>query len=162
MNSINQRKRAVALMLAIATPALGYSAAPSPSTLKLEKARATHPNMQIIRYHQPEQENSQIQILYKNPPEHTLHTMTINSQTGEIIKDHAYKETQKAPILKLEDQIKLLQTQYPIKRINKVVLNKNGTRTIHYVDKHKQQKTIIADAKTGKVIESKSNRHRSH
>ena len=100
-----------------------------------------------------------ISILYKKPPDKTIQSMTINSKTGDIIQERIYKKPEKVKILKLEELIDKLSGPYSIKRVKKSVLNqseKQLTRTIYFVDHRNHHRTIIADATTGQVLESKA------
>lgn len=136
-----------------------YAGALPPSeVLKLEKARIRHPEMVILSYHNSADENTPITLLYNLPNDKTTKMMSINNKTGEIITDRAYNKPEKVKALKLEKLIDKLSDRYQIATVKKSTLHRSEervTRAIHYVDPKKIHRTIIVDAVTGQVLESK-------
>ncbi|MFK0573352.1 hypothetical protein [Endozoicomonas sp.] len=135
---------------------------PASEVMKLEKARVRHPEMVILSYHNSADANTPITLLYNLPSDKTTQSMTINNKTGDIITDRAYSKPEKVKVLKLEELVDKLSGQYPIKTVKNSTLHRSEeriTRTIHYVDPKKYHRTIIVDAVTGQVLESKIIEH---
>ncbi len=145
--------------MALLIPCHGWVYADIPThtekLLKLDKAKAAHPNMQIIKHFEPTDHTNQDRILYKVPPDKTTYTMTINAKTGEIIQDHPYRNPQKTSLYDLGILKNELQQKYSIQKINKTTLKYSENRlirTLYCTGKYKQKVTVVTDAFNGNII----------
>ena len=154
-------------LLLITSPAFGESHplknTPNPvssSNLPLEKiisiAREAKPTMRIINTFKEQEKGKEVdKVFYFLPDQKEARVMTLDPTNGKILSDRAYKIPEKQETIPLETLLANLRTKYNIVKVVRTrTTQKNGrdVRVILYVDKLKQQRTMIVDTKSGEVI----------
>ncbi|WP_211824264.1 PepSY domain-containing protein [Kistimonas asteriae] len=127
----------------------------------LVKAKDKHPGMRIINtYSETTQKGKHVEKIYYLMPDNTgAWIMTLDRTNGKILDDHPYKFPEKADVIPLEKILQEVKEKYHVKKIVRTRLEQeNGRklRVIYYIDKLKQQRTMVVDEKTGAVLSDKA------
>ena len=128
--------------------------------LPLEKiisiAREKSPTMRIINTFKEQQGGKEVdRVFYFLPDKKEARVMSLDPVTGTILDDHAYKIPEKQQTIPLETLLSDLRTKYSIVKVIRTrTTQREGrdVRIILYVDKLKQQRTMVVDTKSGEVI----------
>ncbi|CAM3678119.1 PepSY domain-containing protein [Parendozoicomonas haliclonae] len=133
-------------------------------TLRLEKvvsiARKAHPGMRILNTFEETENGQEVdKVFYILPDTKQTRIMTINSQTGQILRDRAYSVPERQNSIPLETLLSQLRSKYQMTKIIRTRLAQRDGRDVRiiiYVDKFNQQRLMIVDTKTGEVISDKA------
>ncbi len=134
------------------------------NTLKLEKiltiARRAKPGLRVISTFESVYKGREVdQVFYMPPKGKETRIMSIDSLSGEVVEDHPYDVPEKQASIPLESLVaKLRETHHIHKIIRTRLTQRDGrfVRIIIYVDNLKQQRLMVVDTKTGKVISDKA------
>ncbi|MCL6271050.1 hypothetical protein M3P05_14050 [Sansalvadorimonas sp. 2012CJ34-2] len=169
MHRLHTPLLALSGLLLITQPALSESQNPlknapasksSSTNLPLEKiisiAREKNPTMRIINTFKEQMGGKEVdRVFYFLPDKKEARVMTLDPVTGTVMDDHAYKIPEKQQTIPLETLLSNLRTKYSIVKVIRTrTAQRDGrdVRIILYVDKLKQQRTMVVDTKTGEVI----------
>jgi len=132
-----------------------------PTEYLIEQAKKRHSDMIIIStstdkyfYSKPTE-----RIHYFLPDKKQNRIMLLDKITGNIIDDQPYGKPEKSNFISLENSIKMAKEQYHIVKIlrTKLIQKKEDSyRVIYYIDKNKQNRTLVINAYTGEIISNKS------
>ena len=133
-------------------------------TIRLEKvvatARKAHPDMRIINTFEEVVNGKKVdKVFYILPNTKDTKIITIDSLTGKIREDRAYKLPEKQKSIPLETLLSSLRKKHSITKIIRTRLAQRDGRDVRiiiYVDKLKQQRLMVVDTKTGEVISDKA------
>ncbi len=141
-------------------PAPEKSIPSSPRALHLEKliatVRKTHPDMNIIKTFEADENGREAdKVIYLLPETRDTRIMTIDSITGEVIRDRSYVVPKGQKKIPLEILLADLRGKYSITKIirtRQAKQNGRDVRIIIYLDKTRQQRLMAVDTQTGEVV----------